>query len=183
MGTRLFLLSLLNAILWLQLLSCAHDPMPNKPVPSDTAPLLRDKSEDFFRHRVKVSVPGQEAPIAFDGLMILVEGEEGIPSKRLIRLAGLGSMGLRLFSLLVDKDNLRVQYMHPSLSRIPGLEGHIARCVRVIWLDVLPRKGHESLWMSTESPWAGCIVFTHLSPEFTVTVRLLEHQRMEGEKP
>lgn len=182
MGARFFFLAFVCLVLLPQTLSCAprgQGAMPHNSALAQNAVDLSEKEGEFFRHRVQLALPGQEAPFAFDGLMILTEGEAPAGENRRIQLAGLGGMGLRLFSLFMDKENLYLEYLHPSLARIPRIEEYIARCVRVVWLGVEAEKDREQVQFSAETPWARRIAYTHAAPEFTVEIRLVEHRHRE----
>ena len=88
---------------------------------------------EFFRHKVKISTPILSAPLSFDGIMHSVEG--GDPTGKRVHVAGLGGMGLRLFSMVVTKDGFYPEYLHPSLARVAHVEEYIALCVRSIWIE------------------------------------------------
>lgn len=182
MRTRLFFPALLGLALLSQF-SCASQTQEAKtriPAPVQNSACLQEQEGDFFRHRVRLVLPGQNAPFVFDGLMFLTEGKSGSDENRRIRLAGLGGMGLRLFSLLIDREALRLEYLHPSLARIPHVEEHIARCVRVLWLSAEVENDSEQVLRSSERPWPRTLVFTQADPKFTVEIHLVEHRHLDA---
>lgn len=86
-----------------------------------------------FRHKVRLEAPGLEA-VAFDGVLRL-EASGQQPS---VRVVGLGGLGMTLFDITIGPARAETAFLHPSLRRIRGVEGEIARCVRAVWLVSIP---------------------------------------------
>ena len=100
---------------------------------STSAPVPAAEEGEFFRHKVKISTPAFGAPLSFDGIMYITE--ESASGAKEVHVAGLGGMGLRLFSMTVTQDGFYPEYLHPSLARVAHVEEYIALCVRVIWIE------------------------------------------------
>lgn len=149
-----------------------------------------EEQTTVFRHKVTVTIAGRP-PLSLDGMMRLGLGND----KPLVRVIGLGGIGLTLFDLMVDLDGQNTLYMHPSLVRVPDLAEHIALCVRSVWLErlgqtpeasfaVLPSSNSRNLdiVLSRERPWPRTITVHHARPEYRVTVRLVNLQESGLEK-
>ena len=145
---------------------------------------------EFFRHKVKISTPSLVVPLSFDGIMQSTQGDS--PAGKRVHVAGLGGMGLRLFSMVVTKDGFYPEYIHPSLARVPHVEEYIALCVRSIWIEgqyagegwsVRKADKVEPVQPPGEASRQESLLFTHAKPEFTVEIRLVEYNGPREETP
>lgn len=192
MGPLRFLCNLYLVVLLSTLTACAATQQESAvPTRLEAAALVTGGAAaagdgEFFRHKVKISTPSLGAPLSFDGIM--QRTEDGSPAKKRVHVAGLGGMGLRLFSMVVTKDGFYPEYIHPSLARVPHVEEYIALCVRSIWVEgqhagkgwsVRKMDQKEPVQPPGEAFQPEVLLFTHIKPKFTVEIRLVEYSGKE----